>query len=188
MARQAKAPGTDKNLLGQGTVIEGTLQAAGEIHVSGRIVGKLEVDGRAVVAQDGAVEGELEATNADIAGSVEGQINVSERLLLRASARIDGDIRVERLVVEEGAVFTGRCEMGEAARKAPRPSATVTGAPGRSLCSRSLRSRPVRSGFCSEPESANSRSMIFWVCGVAKNARTLLAMVSPISCTCSSSS
>jgi len=42
-------------------------------------------------------------------------------------------------------------------------AATGAGGPGRILDSVSLTSLPVRSGFCSEPDSANSFSMIFWV-------------------------
>ena len=117
MAKQAEASAPGQiNMIGQGTVVEGTLRAENDIRVSGRIVGKLHVEGKAMIAKDGLVEGELLATSADVAGSVQGELQVSERLVLKSSARIDGDIRTERLIVEEGAVFTGQCEMGEAAR------------------------------------------------------------------------
>ena len=101
------------NMVGQGTVVEGTLRAESDIRVSGRVVGKLHVDGKAMIAQEGLIEGELVASDADVAGSVQGEIRISGRLVLKSSARIDGDIRTERLIVEEGAVFTGQCEMGE---------------------------------------------------------------------------
>jgi len=42
-------------------------------------------------------------------------------------------------------------------------ASTGAGAPGRTRDSVSLMSLPVRSGFCSEPDSANSFSMIFCV-------------------------
>ena len=118
MTKQAKASAPGQiNMIGQGTVVEGTLRAESDIRVSGRVVGKLHVEGKAMIAQEGLVEGELVATSADVAGSVQGELHISEQLILKGSARIDGDIRTERLIVEEGAIFTGQCEMGETAHQ-----------------------------------------------------------------------
>ena len=101
------------NIIAEGTVFEGTLQADCDVRVSGRIVGKLEVKGRAVVAPEGAIDGEVLATNATVAGTVQGDLVVTERLMLGSSARVDGTIKTGRLIVEEGAVFNGECQMGQ---------------------------------------------------------------------------
>ena len=103
------------NMIGEGTVLEGTLRAKGDVRVSGRIEGKLEVAGKAIVAQEGSIDGELVAESADIAGAVDGQVKVSERVVLKNTARVEGDILAGRLVVEEGAVFAGKCLMDERA-------------------------------------------------------------------------
>jgi cytoskeletal protein CcmA (bactofilin family) len=100
------------NLVGDGTVFEGTLRAESDVRISGRIVGRLEVNGKAIVAEGGVVDGEVAATSADIAGRVDGELHIEERLVLKGSARIDGDIDTARLVVEEGAEFSGQCTMG----------------------------------------------------------------------------
>ena len=102
------------NIVGEGTVFEGTLRAESNVNVSGRVVGKLIVNGRAVISKSGRVEGELRATNAAIGGTVEGEIFVEERLELESTAHVDGSIQTDRLVVEEGAIFTGSCKMGDA--------------------------------------------------------------------------
>ena len=101
------------NMIGEGTIVEGTLKADSDIRISGRVIGKVEVDGKVIVAQEGSIEGDLVATNADIAGSVEGEIHVTGRLILKSTARIDAEIKTNRFVVEEGAVFHGQCEMGK---------------------------------------------------------------------------
>jgi cytoskeletal protein CcmA (bactofilin family) len=106
------------NIVGEGTVFEGTLRADSDVNVSGRIVGKLIVDGRAVISKEGAVEGELRATNAAVGGTIQGEVYVEERLELESTANVDGSIQTDRLVVEEGAVFTGSCRMGDAIEKA----------------------------------------------------------------------
>jgi cytoskeletal protein CcmA (bactofilin family) len=112
MARQAGiSPSDQLNMIGEGTVFEGTLRAESDVRISGRLVGKLQVSGRVLVAQEGMIEGELAAANADIAGVVQGDIHVEERLVLKSSARVEGNIRTARIVVEEGALFNGKCQM-----------------------------------------------------------------------------
>jgi cytoskeletal protein CcmA (bactofilin family) len=114
MSKQANAslPG-QINMIGEGTVFEGTLRARSDVRVSGRIVGKLHVDGKAIVTQEGAIEGEVIATSADVAGTVQGDLHVTERLVLKGSAHVEGNVRTGHLVVEEGAVLNGKCAMGE---------------------------------------------------------------------------
>jgi cytoskeletal protein CcmA (bactofilin family) len=112
MANQTNTVQDQVNLVGEGTVFEGTIRAESDVRASGRIVGTLEVDGKTMIAEEGVVEGEIIATNADIAGQVEGEIRIEERLVLKSTARVDGKIETDRLIVEEGAQFTGQCEMG----------------------------------------------------------------------------
>jgi cytoskeletal protein CcmA (bactofilin family) len=102
------------NLIGEGTTIEGTVVVKTDVHISGRIVGKVRVHGRAFLTQEGEVEGELIATNADLAGRLKGQVEVKERVMLKGTAHIEGEIQAGRVVMEEGAVFNGQCSMGDA--------------------------------------------------------------------------
>lgn len=112
MANQ-QAPTQDQiNLVGKGTVFEGTVRAESDVRASGKVVGTLRVEGKAMIAESGSVDGEIIATNADIAGRVQGEIQIEERLVLKSSARVDGNIETDRLIVEEGAQFTGECKMG----------------------------------------------------------------------------
>jgi cytoskeletal protein CcmA (bactofilin family) len=112
MANQTSTVQDQVNLVGEGTVFEGTVRAESDVRASGRIVGTLEVEGKTMIAEEGVVEGEIIATNADIAGQVDGEIHVEERLVLKSTARVEGKIETDRLIVEEGAQFTGECEMG----------------------------------------------------------------------------
>jgi cytoskeletal protein CcmA (bactofilin family) len=126
MAKQVRvnggAPG-HVNMIGEGTVLEGTLQSDGDVRVSGRLVGTLKVGGKVSIAQEGVVDGEVYATNADIAGRVEGELHIEERLLLTSTARVEGNIRAARLVMEEGAAFNGKSEMGSRSSVQPPKAA-----------------------------------------------------------------
>lgn len=100
------------NMIGEGTIFEGKLRAENEVVIRGKIIGTLSVTGRAVVAESGVVDGELEATSADVSGEIKGNIRVQERLVLRGSARVNGNVATGRFIVEEGAMFDGECTMG----------------------------------------------------------------------------
>lgn len=116
------------NMIGEGTVVEGTLKAQSDIRIRGSVIGKIRVEGKAIIAQEGEVNGDLIATNADISGSVQGLIQVSETLVLKSTARINADIKTARLVVEEGAEFDGKCEMGQmsSVKREDKKAASVT--------------------------------------------------------------
>jgi len=111
MANQQNPAQDQINLVGKGTVFEGTVRAENDVRASGQIVGTLNVEGKAMIAESGSVDGEIIATNADIAGRVQGEIVIEERLVLKSTAQVDGNIETDRLVVEEGAQFTGECKM-----------------------------------------------------------------------------
>lgn len=112
MANQQTPDQDQINLVGKGTVFEGTVRAENDIRASGKVIGTLQVEGKAMISESGAVEGEVIATNADIAGRVQGEIEIEERLVLKSTARVDGNIQTDRLVVEEGAQFIGECNTG----------------------------------------------------------------------------
>ena len=64
------------------------------------------------MGQSSHVEGDIMAQNAEIAGEVKGRLEVSELLILKPTAVINGDIITNKLLVETGAVFNGSCQMG----------------------------------------------------------------------------
>lgn len=102
-------------------VFDGIVRAEDDFRAHGHIIGTLEVEGKVVIAEEGVVEGDIIATDADIAGEVQGEIRVEKTLVLKSTARIGGKIETDRLVIEEGAQFTGECKMGT-----PIPESTGT--------------------------------------------------------------
>lgn len=125
MAKQQRTsvpanPAEQHNIIGTSTVIEGTLRSSGNVNISGTVNGNVEVEGRTMVMPGGVVDGEVASTSAEIAGTVKGQVVVREKLVLKNSAVIEGDIRTGKLVIEDGATFNGKCEMGQSAVKPSR--------------------------------------------------------------------
>jgi cytoskeletal protein CcmA (bactofilin family) len=99
------------NNIGKGTVIEGNIEAIGNIRVEGIVKGNVTTKAKLSLGDTATIEGNIIALNAEIAGSVKGNVSVNEILLLRASAIITGDIVTGKLSVESGATFNGNCKM-----------------------------------------------------------------------------
>ncbi len=100
------------NMIGPGTQIRGDIETNGDIRIDGNIEGNVASKGKIVIGNNGFVKGEIKCSNAEVAGSLNGKIDVAELLSLKASSKINGDIKSGKLSIEPGAVFTGTCTMG----------------------------------------------------------------------------
>ena len=96
----------------KGTRIAGSVESEGDIRIDGSLEGTLTTKAKLVVGSTGFIEGDVVCSNAIVEGKVEGKMDVKELLFLKSSAVINGDINTRKLVVEEGARFNGRCNMG----------------------------------------------------------------------------
>ena len=110
--RAADEISNSSNVIGKGTVLEGNVETFGNIRIEGRVVGNIKSKSKIALGNASRVEGNITAQNADIEGEVKGKIDITELLVLKATAVINGDIVTGKLVVEPGAVFNGSCKMG----------------------------------------------------------------------------
>jgi cytoskeletal protein CcmA (bactofilin family) len=105
------------NLIGNGTKIIGDINSNGDVRIDGSLLGNIITSGKFVLGPNGVVEGNVTSGNADLSGIIKGTINISEMLLLKSSAKIDGDIITSKLAIEPGALFTGNCSMDAKVKK-----------------------------------------------------------------------
>jgi cytoskeletal protein CcmA (bactofilin family) len=98
-------------IIGKGSVIEGTLQVEGEIRIDGRVKGKISSTESLTVGNGGVVEADLDTKVAVIGGNVIGNVSALEKIELQSKAVVEGEITTKNLVVEEGAIFHGKCNM-----------------------------------------------------------------------------
>ena len=110
--KQGSAEASAINLIGLGTQIIGDIISAGDVRIDGSLNGNIKLNGRLVIGPNGKVEGNVTCQNADISGEIKGTVQVAEMLVLKATARILGDMVTGKLSIEPGAVFTGSCNMG----------------------------------------------------------------------------
>lgn len=100
------------NIIGKGTIVNGSIETFGNIRVEGKVVGDIKTKSKAAFGHSSQVDGSVLAQNAEVAGHITGTIEVTELLVLKATASIDGDIITNKLLVETGASFNGKCKMG----------------------------------------------------------------------------
>ena len=106
-------------IVGKGIVLKGEVSACDRLVVEGRVEASLKDSDVVVIAEGGEFKVSAEINEADVSGSFDGSLIVRKRLLLRASGRIDGEVRYGELEVERGGRITGTVQTGEAPR-APR--------------------------------------------------------------------
>lgn len=100
------------NIIGKGTILEGNLETFGNIRIEGKVIGNIKTKTKVAFGDSSQVEGSVLAQNAEIAGHISGTVEVTEILVLKPTAVIDGDIITNKLLVESGATFNGSCKMG----------------------------------------------------------------------------
>jgi len=98
--------GKVETILGNGTNIEGDIKTKGSIRIEGEISGNINADGDIFVGEDGRAKAEIKARNVILAGRVEGNIS-AKKLEVLPSGKLIGDINIDILKIEEGALFEG---------------------------------------------------------------------------------
>ncbi len=113
--------------LSRGVRFVGDVHGIGTFVCDGEIEGKIEFDGIVQVTPIGKVRGGLRAKEAEVAGSVEGDILTGHRLTLRSTCRLQGGVVTPRLIVEPGAIFQGQIHMvPEGTEAVVEPGGVVT--------------------------------------------------------------
>jgi cytoskeletal protein CcmA (bactofilin family) len=98
------------NLKG-GSHIRGSFECEGDLVLEGIIEGDVVVEGSLTVLESGTVLANVRASSVKVFGKVVGDIFCSERVELHAGAQVRGNLKTVRLLIQDGVVFDGRCEM-----------------------------------------------------------------------------
>ena len=103
---------SQQNVIAQGTKIVGDIESKVPFIIDCTIQGNIKTDGKVVVGKSGNIKGTLQAINVDIEGQFSGKLILKGTLSLKSSARIEGEVQVNKLAVEPGASFNATCSMG----------------------------------------------------------------------------
>ena len=118
------APSAGLNSLVAGTTVTGDITSKSDIRIDGSISGTLKCDAKVIIGPDGKIDGEVHCQNAVIEGSFSGNLHVKDLLNIREKARVEGQIRYNKLIVQQGAVLIGDVRLnGSPSNGAPKSKA-----------------------------------------------------------------
>jgi cytoskeletal protein CcmA (bactofilin family) len=104
---------------GQSIVIKGDISGSEDLVIAGRVEGSITLEGRILTLAAGSqVAGIVSAVAVIVSGTVEGSVEATERLEIKDTAVIEGDLGAPKLVVADGARLKATVDMpGRASRK-----------------------------------------------------------------------
>ena len=98
--------------IGKSVVIKGELSGSEDLYIDGTVEGTIQLGGNnLVIGPNGHVHADVSAKVVVIQGKLEGNIRATERVELRKSAVIVGDIVTQRIAMEDGAYVKGKVEI-----------------------------------------------------------------------------
>lgn len=101
--------------IGKSLVVQGKVISAQDLTIDGQVEGTIELGNHGLTIGAGAaIKADLVAKTITISGAVTGNVTATEKVDLRATGVIDGDITAPRLVMAEGAIIRGRVDAGGA--------------------------------------------------------------------------
>ena len=105
-------PATERSLIGKNITITGDISATEDLVLEGRITGKIQLnESRLTIGEDGYAQSHIMAREVVILGRVDGQIHAGERVELRSTALVTGDIVAPRLIIHQDAVIKGSIDL-----------------------------------------------------------------------------
>lgn len=126
----------NRNHLSSDVEIKGTLKFQNDLVFDGKIEGEIISNATLTVGKSAHVQGEVKSKSIIILGSVQGNIEAVERVELKATAQLIGDLRAGRIIIEDGATFVGKSEVS----------------PNKSALQRADSSRPASGGAAEQPK------------------------------------
>lgn len=100
-----------KTIIAQDVEISGSIKSASDIHIEGKLEGDMTCAGKATIGKNAIIKGNLNVESVTILGQINGNTTARDRIEMKATARVAGDIKSKRLTVEDGVTFVGKSEV-----------------------------------------------------------------------------
>ena len=108
--------------IGKSVLIKGELSGSEDLYLDGEVEGSIDLKEHSlIIGPHGRVRANVMARDVVVHGKVDGNVSGTERVELKRSAVLVGDISTQRIVIEDGAFFKGAIDI----KKDARPAAKV---------------------------------------------------------------
>ena len=128
-------PANTGNSIGKSVKVVGQIYSKEDLFVDGTVEGTLEAsEHKLTIGPHGTVQASIKAREVLVLGTIQGNVEAFERIEIRKDAKLLGDIRTARIVIEDGAYFKGsidivKPEPVKANAKPAAPAAAPASAP-----------------------------------------------------------
>lgn len=99
------------SLVGEKSVVEGNFNASENTRIDGEVKGNVTCKGKICIGAKGKVTGNIVSDGIMVSGDVLGDVTSTGKVEITSTGKITGDIQAKVLVIDENAVFNGRCNM-----------------------------------------------------------------------------
>jgi cytoskeletal protein CcmA (bactofilin family) len=108
--------------IGKSVVIKGDLQGSEDLTIEGQVEGKIELkDNVLTIGPNGRIKAQVFAKTVVVLGTINGNVTASEKVEIRDSATVEGNVLSPKVAIAEGAQFHGSVDMQRSAKR-PQPS------------------------------------------------------------------
>ena len=132
------APRAGNAVLGKSVIVKGQIFSREDLTIDGEVEGTVEMqEHRLTVGPNGKVRASVKAREVIVLGTMHGNVETSDQIDIRKEAKLVGDIKTARIVIEDGAYFKGnidiiRAEVPRAGGRCTRREHAGSPAPGAS--------------------------------------------------------
>lgn len=109
--KSSPKPGELTAFIDEGSEIEGKYTFSGTVLLNAKFHGEIVSTDTLIIGEKGVVNANIRAGSVVVRGEVVGNVQASERVELKGTARVFGDLEAPVVVVEEGVLFEGHCRM-----------------------------------------------------------------------------
>jgi cytoskeletal protein CcmA (bactofilin family) len=144
-----------ETVIGLETRVSGEIRGEEDLIVKGRVDGKIHLSQALTVEKGAIVQADVDVRNLVVSGTLVGSITASESVRLLATARVVGNLASPRVIMESGAAYRGRVDMGDidaaraavASRAVARPTVSEASSIGARLAPPRVASPPKTAAF-----------------------------------------
>lgn len=133
-----------ETIIGAETRISGEIRGDEDLVIKGRVDGKIHLSQTLTVDKGAIVQADIEARTLVVAGTLLGTIAAVESVHLMASARVIGDLSAPRVIMDAGAAYRGRVDMGDVETARAAVAAHAAAKPATSSAEAKARPAPPR--------------------------------------------
>jgi cytoskeletal protein CcmA (bactofilin family) len=111
-------------VIGKSVMIKGQIYSREDLTIDGEVEGTVELqEHRLTVGINGKVQASVKAREIVVLGTIHGNVEAADKIDIRKDAKLVGDIKTARIVIEDGAYFKGSIDIAkpEVAKPAPAP-------------------------------------------------------------------